>query len=363
MRPWLHCIAAVDDAERRGDAEEALRIIEGRLLGPDGQAFWRPARISRLSQVVLLGTALPGWAVSRWIVGQAHDSLGPPGDPFRRRCLELAIDVRGGTDGLSEWGVDDAQCKVFDHDWVYRQLYLYELGGLARFVRSRASPELLARADHLDGWVRAPITALRLVARAPGRVSWLRLDTGERHDLANLGSAAVVAVGDHVIGRLVPIESGTMFEGAPLVVPQVAAERVAADPSSWIEAVRASRAEIQTGGFDNGLAHDVRDLVWQRMLRDPAEPDLDEEQIGAHLAGRTLTLASDLLDGQHAVEPDDVDPWACLRAALLSLSVVVRLAEVADPEDAELFDRLADLLAPPVDAVCGNLARHLRLVA
>ena len=363
MRPWLDTIFAVDEAERRGDAGEAMRLMRARLVGPDGEAFWRPARISRLSQVVMLGPTLPRWAVSRWIVAQAHDALGAPGDRLRRRCLELAIEVRGGTDGLSAWGEDDARCKIVDHDWVYRQLYLYELGGLARFVRSRATADLLVGADHIHDWARAPMAALRLVARAPDLITWERLDTGERLDLANIGSAAVVIPGEHAIGRLVPIESGCMLEGAPLVVPRAAAERVATDPSSWLDAVRASRSDIQTGGFDDGLAHDVRDLIWQLVLRDPDDEIPTEAEIGAHLARRTLAFARTCVDERYAAQPDDVDPWSCLRAALLSLSVVARLPAVAEPDDAPVLDRLADLLAAPVDRVCRDLARQVRAAA
>jgi hypothetical protein len=73
MRPWLETMSAVDEAERRGDAMEALRRMESRPLGPDGKPFWRPWRLKRLMQVVVLGENLPGWAVSRWIAAQARD--------------------------------------------------------------------------------------------------------------------------------------------------------------------------------------------------------------------------------------------------------------------------------------------------
>ena len=360
MHPWLQTIAAVDEAERRGDAQEALRLIDDHLLGPDGRVFWRPARIHRLSQVVLLGADLPRWAVSRWIVAQAHDELGPPGDRLTRRCLDVALEVRGGTQGLSRYGDDDARCKVIDHDWVFRQLYLYELGGLARFVRTRATPDLIAGADSIHGWIRAPMVALRLVDRASDTVTWQRLDTGEEVEIANIGSAAVVIPGEHVLGRLVPIASGWMLEGAPLVVPRVAAEQVACDPTSWIDAVREWRAEIQTGGFDDGLAHDVRDLVWQLVLRDPSDLVPGPEEVASRLAARTLALARECLEEQHAVAPDDVDTWACLRAALLSLSVVFHLPSVAEPEDAERLECLAELVAPPVNDICRRLADEIR---
>jgi len=241
MEPWLKTMVAVDDAERRGDAEAALLLMSSRLLGPDRQPFWRPMRVSRLSQVVLLGSRLPRWAVSRWIVAQAHDWLARPGDPVRGEALARAVEVRGGTAGLSTRDEVDAQCKIFDHDWVFRQLYLYELGGLERFLSSRATPDLLVGADRVRDWARAPMGALRLVERTPGTVCWQRVETGARVVLPNIGSAVVVTPGQHVLGRLVPLESGCMLESAPLLVPAETAERVAADPASWVDAVRASR--------------------------------------------------------------------------------------------------------------------------
>ena len=363
MEPWLKTMVAVDDAERRGDAEAALLLMSSRLLGPDGRPFWRPARVSRLSQVVLLGSTMPRWAVSRWIVAQAHDWCARPGDPVRGNALERAIEVRGGTDGLSTRDEVDAQCKIFDHDWVFRQIYLYELGGLARFVRSRGTPDLLAGADHIHDWARAPMEALRLVERTPGTVIWHRVASGDRVELANIGTAAVVMPGQYALGRLVPISSGRMFEGAPLVVPRRVAERVAGDPASWVDAVRASRTEIQTGGDDDGLAHDVRDLVWQLVLRDPAADRPPVADIGAHLARRALALAGTIVADGYVVEPDDVDPWSCLRAALLSLSVVTRLPAVAERGDDAVLDRLGDLLAQPVDTLCRDLARKVREIA
>jgi hypothetical protein len=356
-------MAAVDDAERRGDAEEALLLMSSRLLGPDGQPFWRPARVSRLTQVVLLGSTLPRWAVSRWIVAQAHDWSAKPGDPVRGKALRRAIEVRGGTGGLSTRDEVDAQCKIFDHDWVFRQLYLYDLGALARFVRLRGTPDLLAGADRIHDWARTPMEAFRLVERTPGTVTWDRVAGGERVELANIGTAAVVVPGQYVLGRLVPIDHGHMFEGAPLVVPRGVAERVAGDPASWVDAVQASRTEIQTGGYDDGLAHDVRDLVWQLVLRDPAADRPPVADVGAHLARRALALARTIVADGYVVEPDDVDPWSCLRAALVSLSVVTRLPAVADAGDEAVLDRLGDLLAPPVDTICRDLARKVREIA
>ena len=65
------------------------------------------------------------WVTSRWILAQAMQSLRNESRVKARRALKIAIEVRGGEEGLP--GVDalDAKCKVLDHDWVHRQVFLY----------------------------------------------------------------------------------------------------------------------------------------------------------------------------------------------------------------------------------------------
>ncbi len=358
-RPWIETMLAVDEAERRGDAVEALRLISGRVVGPDGLPFWRPWRVSRLSQVTMLGAELPAWAVSRWVVAQAHETLGTPGGRRRQRCEEIALEIRGGLDGLSSHGVQDARCKLMDHDWVYRQLFLYELGGLSEFMRRAATPDLLAGADRIHDWVRAPMTALRLVERAPATVTWEYVETGEQLDLPNIGSAALVVPGEHVLGRLVPVESGLMLEGAPLVVPLRTARRVADDPSSWMEAVALAREDLETGGFEQGLTSDVRQMIWQFALHDRRHPVPPAGELDRYLARRAVALARECLDGESGWQVDEVDPWACLHAALLDWGVVMQLPAVLGRDDTEMLERLSHLLAAPAGVVCRDLVTQL----
>src|SRR6266545_3069824 len=67
--PLVATMAAADDAEARGDAEGALKIMNDIECGPDGKPFWRPWRVQRLYQLVTLRDLLPPWAGSRWILG------------------------------------------------------------------------------------------------------------------------------------------------------------------------------------------------------------------------------------------------------------------------------------------------------
>jgi hypothetical protein len=363
MHPWLETMFAVDEAERRGDAMEALRLMETRPVDLDGKPFWRPWRLKRLMQVVVLGESLPGWAVSRWVAAQAHETLGQPGDRRRHRSLQLALGVRGSTEGLSIHGPEDAMCKMVDHDWVYRQLFLYELGGLSAFVRSAATPDLLAGADHIQDWCRAPMSVLRLVGRTSQTVSWERVANGERVVTANIGSAALVVPEEHVLSRLVPIDGGVMLEGRPLVVPEAVGRRVASEPSSWLEVLAESSPKIETGGCEEGIVTDVRDLIWHFAMRDPADPLPRETEFDAYLARRTLALAERCLDDTSVWKRDAVDPWACLRAALLSPDVLIGLPDVARPGDSDLLARLAPLLAAPADELCRKVALELAQAA
>ena len=161
-------------------------------LGPDGKPFWRPWRVRYLTQLAGLGPLLPRWATSRWILAQALQALHEGSRDRTRRALEIAIELRGGEGELPGMDAMDAKCKVMDHDWVYRQVFLYELGGLHDFLRRRASADLVAGADRIREWARAPMGAYRLLDRAADVTTWEDLATGAEIRLANIGSGALV---------------------------------------------------------------------------------------------------------------------------------------------------------------------------
>lgn len=271
---------------------------------------------------------MPRWAISRWILSQALQQLDSDTRIRGQRALQIAIDVRGGEAALK--GVDDvdAHCKVIDHDWVYRQQYLYDLGGLRHFLRTAASADLLAGADRIADWADAPMGAYRLQAVSPVRLTWEDLATGEPREALNLGSAALVEVGECVIGRLVEIEGGAMFESSPLLVPDGVAHRVARDPDSWIEVMGSSVRDddaphevnwraLLTGAHDFGLLTDVPEGVWRRATAvdlDRLEP-LSEDPIAVIAdAVRLIELVATTATRDDA-EMDRV--WPCIAAAWL----------------------------------------------
>jgi len=275
LRGHFKVLQLVDRAEARGDAAGALRLMQGLSVGPDGEPFWRPARLRRLEQLTELRDVLPRWATSRWILAQSLQVLDPASRGRGSKALAAAIGVRGGEDALV--GVDriDAQAKVMDHDWVYRQLFLYELGGLRHFLDSVASDDLVSSADRVRDWAPVPMGAYRLVSSSPGELVWEDLATGAPVSTTDLGVSTLVDDGDCAIGRLVPIEGGSMFEAAPLPLPEQVARGVAAEPQRWVALLQEYVAtedpvfvrSLLGGLHDYGLLSDLPDVVWRSEWR------------------------------------------------------------------------------------------------
>jgi len=197
-------VAQADAAEARGDAREALRIIQTFPTMPDGGPLWLPNRVGLLRQLVELGDDVSPAAISRWLVAQAARHLTATTRRAHLRAMEAAVAARGGLLALPGGDALDRRVKVMDHDWLYRQLFVYEYDALQRFVDDRAAPDLIGRADRIGEWAQASLGA-------------------HLHD------------GQWVLGRRVPISDGEMFEGPPLPVPADVAEPIARDPEGWVE--------------------------------------------------------------------------------------------------------------------------------
>jgi len=363
--PDLPAMRRVDEAERRGDALDALRLI---LASPDGgqSAFWRSWRIARLAQLVSLGPMLPAWVHSRWILEQALQDLSPATRTITAGALDAAIEIRGGPAALPGNDPSDAHVRVVDGDWAYRQAYLFDLGGLAAFLRDRATVDLVAGADRIEEWERATMGGYQLVGHGPAVTRWADLATGEVIEVPALGSGVLMLPGEHAIGRLVPIEGGRMFETAPLPVPERVARWVADDPYEWREALEEDRdagGRITTGGHRFGFIADVPDaallltvlpgLDWKAGPR-------DDEVVAA-----VMTTAKDALATHAGLRrpADEVSPWPCLAAAVVDPLILTAVANAPGAADATVFARLGGLLAEPAAAVCRSLADVARAAA
>jgi hypothetical protein len=253
--------------------------------------------------------------------------------------------------------------KVQDHDWVYRQLVLYEYGGLSTFLRRAATPDLVVGADHIQDWARARMRVCRFEERTEQTLTWTDLTSGEQVDVPNLGAAAMLLPGECALGRLVPTVDGVMFEGPPLRVPEALADAVAPDPSRWLDVLRSwPRSDLRADGFDPAIVHgnflltDVPRPVSQfavvPFLHGCSDNDLKPEAIAAAL----LDLGRALVSGELEVAADGLDPWPCLAAELLAPTMSLRLAERATSGDVPLLDELAQRLARPAADVCRQLA-------
>lgn len=57
----MRAMFTLQEVEARGDAAEAVGIIDAFLVGPDGEIFWSAERMRELSLVANFGPLLPAW--------------------------------------------------------------------------------------------------------------------------------------------------------------------------------------------------------------------------------------------------------------------------------------------------------------
>jgi len=369
----LPILQATDEAEARGDAWASLRLIERDLLRRGDEYFWRPERLERLAQLTGLASMLPRWATSRWILAQAAQCLDQRGRSRVLKALETAVAARGGEAALVGTDEHDAKAKVIDHDWLYRQVLLYELGRLQHFIGRVASPDLLAGADRIHDWARAAMGGFRLVEESPLTLTWSDLATGEDVETLNLGAASLLTPGDCVIGRLVPID-GAMFESPPLFVPGHVAQQVADDPAEWVatvsdaclDAASAGECFPTTRGHDFRLLTDVPVVVQQVVALAVAEQTSGRANplaSAADLTALELGLVRAALDGQLADLELPCSPWPSVAATLSHPRVVSSLEQRLRASDGPKLVRLAPLLGGPAGDICLELACDLETVA
>ncbi|KAA1419175.1 hypothetical protein F0U44_12040 [Nocardioides humilatus] len=349
----------VDEAERRGDARGALELIDDLLCWPDGRVFWRPQRVLRLTQLAYMAPWLPRWATSRWLLEQACQELGPDRRRAYANAIEIAAEVRGGLSNVRCPEGEDPRIKLTDHDWVFRQCILYEFGGLASFL-TRASADLLADADRIEEWVMAPMGGYRLVGRAPAITTWEDLASRRMIETPNIGSAALLVVGECAIGRLVPIEGGRMFETVPLEVSEDVAIAVSHSPDDWVQILRDARrrgVDVVNRGCEFGFLSDVPTLVSAMTFYESRDAFLADSNRKAVLAAADRAFVEDPLE-----DPDAVDLWACVASEVLR-PTVFGLSAGLNADEVRVIARLGRTLAEPAAQFCRDLAAAAREAA
>jgi len=262
----------------------------------------------------------------------------------------------------------DARCQLVDHDWVYRQLVLFDFGGLRHFLADVASPTLIESADNIREWADASMGAYRYVDEEPQTMRWFDLVNRREVETANIGSGSLLWTDAHAIGRLVPTRHGPMFESAPIFVPPDVASWVTEAPENWTTALQRGchreapfdlRIRTRTAGFP--LLNDV-----------PMSLRLDLAVVGE--AAQRLLSREDLIAAEVAVvreamqEDSDLcdetfDGWPVVGAMVLDAAIMIELAQSHAPEHAAGFLRLAARVASPASDICLALAEACRDVA
>lgn len=360
----IRILRATDEAEARGDASGALDLIQHDLRLRQDDHFWRPERVTRLLQLSTLGPLLPAWATSRWVLAQAAQWVDESNRDRMGGAFAAAFRV-GGFDPSRYRDELDLRTKILDHNWVFRQAFLFDLGGLRHFLDDVASPDLVEGADHIGDWVQSRMGAYQYVEGTPQRLTWLDLAEGSEADTANIGSATLLEPGDFCIGRLQPLREGRMFESAPLRVPERVARRIAVDPADWVATLAAARFDsgdgdecVSTNGHDFPLLTDVPGIVQQMVVmevqRTVCGRDLDDTSPDEDLVGLGLVRAA--VEGRLGEEVLDISPWPVVAATILRPSVYLRLANSPEGADARDWRRLGSRVAGPAASLCRGLA-------
>ncbi len=371
----------VELCESRGWEREAFDALveEVKISGPVG--WWAHDQLLSLLQLVRLGELVPAWGVCRWVLQQAQRSHAP-GMVER---AELADQVSRDLHEAESYGADDGTWVLDpEHDWLRRQVLLYELGGLRHFLDHVASPGLVADAELIRAWAQMPMGGYRLVRRGHRELLWRDLADGREHRTADIGSAHFVELGRCAVGRLVPTREREMFESIPLDVPEVTADAVARDPASWVSAI----AEAY---LDHGLEHPPVDLhhdfgllndtpaAWQSWLMTLVEPQLrggpttprdepdrddDPEVVRRRVRLHTTAcfrVVGEALSGrlQRRLARIDFetqpDVWPGIGRLLLEPECLTPLLDGEDPLTHGDLRRLAELVPEPAAALCRHL--------
>ena len=237
----------------------------------------------------------------------------------------------------------DARAKVIDGDWIFRQLALYELGGLAAFLRT-APADLVSGADRIREWVAAPMSGFRLISRDSqhrrvGGPGDRRATARGQHRLGGPGGAGRVcgrASRARVHGERLDVRVGTACRrrvgGARRCrsAGGLAGARDCRPP--------ARRRPDESARFRVRDAHGCaqRDLAARPARRTPVGRCSTPAAVARALLDR---VSAELSDTPPPCEPDAVELWPCVYAAVLDPFVLGGFDDALTSEDLPTLGR------------------------
>lgn len=238
------------EAQTTGDAQSALDLY---LLTPHivDAPYER-----QLREVIELGDNGPSWVLNRWVLRQSYLWMLCKRDPRidTAVCLTLAACYERDPD------IDPATLYrlgtlVAASDAVCAELATHMLGGLADYVDAAIGQRLLTGCSMLQAWVDAALRPLRYEGKDCGDILATDLASGLQRRILDLGAMNDVEAGQHLLGRLVPIEQapGLMFERRPMRV-----DRETAHDAAAMEAAN-QHARAPLPGWLCAVARGVRD--------------------------------------------------------------------------------------------------------
>lgn len=253
-----------------------------------------------------LGDDAPRWLVSRFLTVMAH-RLELYGHPRRssdllRRTVPLLYPGGVPFEAMDCQHPEQIGAMIFGHDWVVRQVDVYDRGGLETLLSMPEAAGATALGEHCHEWAEAPMGGYRIVS-ADGEVMVVAdVVSGQELALLDLGLTTRHEPGTHVIGRVVPTGTapGLLFESTPLAVDRRIAWEVAVRPDRWLDVIsRRVRSGALAPAFSHlgelSLSADLPAHSWGALLGHPIGVKLPRHPrtMVAEALKTALTLATD----------------------------------------------------------------------
>ena len=343
----LAAFARAQEAELRGDWEAAA---SHHLSVP---FFERSTHGQRLRTLAGLGDSASAWMIARHLTEVAR-RLPHREEHALPRAIELGVIV-GHPRGIDVARIgcehpEQVPAYLFARDWVARQADIHEGGALAELLVV-ADPDLVARSG-VRRWAGAPMGGFRVGETQGDSLELVDAESGQEHEVLDLGLTEQVPAGGHVLGRLVPVDAGlgTALDWRPLPLDEVTARAVARSPHHWIEilATRCRAGRIQPGFSylsESSTTGDLPHQSWTSLLGLGHDHDLGRDRQGpGRVIGRAVDAALRLADRG----PDHVRPHRHTIADLMLDPHLTpeRLARHATPAKRERWRVLAECLPP-----------------